>query len=775
MKKIQDLDKDIQKHIDFADKVVIPKFKKYKHPAEQFDKSLLELKKLKERCSNSLQSKSHICLIGNTGAGKSTLINAILKLDLLPTSNHANCTAVATEIAHCENSHFVVELEFMTRAEWEKEIKTLQDYYSDTIEEGEHAQINERDKRRYEIMTGESWDALTRRAKRNQSGASDLFSAPPMPSFNQLKEEVRGAIMAGRILKEFQTASDVKHYLEQKLGETISPLWPAVKRLVIQCPVGTIPPGIVLMDLPGIDDPNPARNEVAFHAVKKANHFWVVYSVKRPPGKALEKLIIHSGLLKKLIGDGRVRALSILGTHTDDVGTLRDARNTLGLPETCDKKTIIEKRSEVAERNARKQFGDWITETCETLTQGDGQLHSATIKKLREDVENADVILTSAMAYLDGWDEKQGEDSLEWTKISKARALLLKIGARDGIEGEVKRIREEMAQIRNRWRSFFLVLRGILAGQIEQLFSILHAASSTLSNNIQEAKTEIQSNKIHALARMGNLVTSLNNECEQGIARAGDTLERTLGHWSEIHWATLRAICKNSGRYVSQSTERSYDLPQTMIEPLCEKITMPVETLFHKECAELTAAYVAKVLVALSEFTAWVRGLLETKDATTKVLNFWKANTEQMNEIIRFRHQNQSISLETRIKTIRHDMFGALYSQTQNSMNPIFETASKERGAGMKKRMVDMLRLGANAKCRGILENARGEIVRSCGELSFQTKNYLASLSDEAERHLEHSESNAGKSLKSLADQIHANQDSFIESSIETIDQLEAT
>ena len=102
-----------------------------------------------------------------------------------------------------------------------------------------------------------------------------------------------------------------------------------------------------------------------------------------------------------------------------------------------------------------------------------------------------------------------------------------------------------------------------------------------------------------------------------------------------------------------------------MIEPLCEKITMPVETLFHKECAELTAAYVAKVLVALSEFTAWVRGLLETKDATTKVLNFWKANTEQMNEIIRFRHQNQSISLETRIKTIRHDMFGALYSQTQ--------------------------------------------------------------------------------------------------------------
>jgi ATPase subunit of ABC transporter with duplicated ATPase domains len=138
MKKIQDLDKDIQKHIDFAEKVVIPKFEKYNHKAEQFDKSLLELQELKERCSNSLQSKSHICLIGNTGAGKSTLINAILKLDLLPTSNHANCTAVATEIAHCENSHFVVELEFMTRAEWEKEIKTLQDYYSETIEEGEH-------------------------------------------------------------------------------------------------------------------------------------------------------------------------------------------------------------------------------------------------------------------------------------------------------------------------------------------------------------------------------------------------------------------------------------------------------------------------------------------------------------------------------------------------------------------------------------------------------------------------------------------------------------
>jgi hypothetical protein len=202
---------------------------------------------------------------------------------------------------------------------------------------------------------------------------------------------------------------------------------------------------------------------------------------------------------------------------------------------------------------------------------------------------------------------------------------------------------------------------------------------------------------------------------------------------------------------------------------------MPVETLFHKECAGLTEAYVAQVLVVLSEFTAWVRGLLEAKDATTEVLNFWKASTEQVNEIIRFRHQIQIISLETRIKTIRHEMFGALYSQTRNSMNPIFEAASKERGAGMKKRMVDILRLGANEKCRGILENAREEIIRSCLELSFQIKKYLTSLSDEAELYLKHSESNAGQSLKILADQIQANQDSFIESSIETIDQLEAT
>jgi hypothetical protein len=775
MKKIQELEKDIHKHIQFAEKTVIPKFIKYKYPTDQFDKSLVELKKLKERCSASLQSKSHICLIGNTGAGKSTLINAILKLDLLPTSNHANCTSVATEITHHENTHFDVQLDFISRTEWEQENKTIHDDYKDAILEGEHAQIKERDKKRYEIMTGESWDVLIQRAKRAQSNASSLFDGQPLPTFDQLKEEVRKAILAERVSEKFQTASEVKGYLEQKLGEKVSPLWPAVKRLVIQCPPGTIPPGIVLVDLPGIDDPNPARNEVAFRAVKRANHFWVVYSVKRPPGNALEKLIIHSGLLKKLIGDGRVRALSILGTHTDDVGTLRDARNMLGLPETCDKKTIIEKRSEAAERNARKQFGEWITETCAALTFGNGQMHSAAIKKLREDVENADVILTSATAYLDGWDEKREESELEWTKISKARILLSKIGTRDGIEGEVKRIRDELAQVRSRWRSFFLVLQGILGGQTEQLFSILHAASSTLSNNIQEAKTKIQANKIHALSRVENIVKDLNKDCGQEIAKAGDSLEVTVGHWSEIHWATLRAICKNSGRYFSQSTDRRYDLPQSMIEPLCEKITMPVETLFHYECAELTKTFVRQADEALSEFTAWVRGLLEAKEAQTEVSNFWKASTEQMKEIIRFRQANQNISLETRIKTIRHDMFGALYAQTQSSMNPIFEAAGQERGAGMKKRIVDILRSGAKTRCRGILENARDEIVRSCGELSSQIRIYLLSVAEEAERYLNHGESNAGKKLKILASELHEKQDSFIESSIETISLLEAT
>lgn len=61
--------------------------------------------------------QTHIAVVGNTGAGKSCLLNALLDEEaMLPTSAMRACTAVVVEISRAaEGSPYEAEVEFLSR------------------------------------------------------------------------------------------------------------------------------------------------------------------------------------------------------------------------------------------------------------------------------------------------------------------------------------------------------------------------------------------------------------------------------------------------------------------------------------------------------------------------------------------------------------------------------------------------------------------------------------------------------------------------------------
>ncbi|KAK4691905.1 hypothetical protein P7C70_g9241, partial [Phenoliferia sp. Uapishka_3] len=70
-----------------------------------------------------------IAVVGSTGAGKSSLINALLDSDaLVPTNSMRACTAVVTEIAYnFKDDKIRAEVEFLTPEEWKAELAVLRD------------------------------------------------------------------------------------------------------------------------------------------------------------------------------------------------------------------------------------------------------------------------------------------------------------------------------------------------------------------------------------------------------------------------------------------------------------------------------------------------------------------------------------------------------------------------------------------------------------------------------------------------------------------------
>ena len=119
----EQLELGVEKGVELLEGMKRPIMDKIPHSADaaQWVQQIENLQK------QAAKTKTIVGVVGNTGAGKSPVINAMLDEErLVPTNCMRACTAVVTEISynHGENP-YRAEIDFITVADWEKELETL--------------------------------------------------------------------------------------------------------------------------------------------------------------------------------------------------------------------------------------------------------------------------------------------------------------------------------------------------------------------------------------------------------------------------------------------------------------------------------------------------------------------------------------------------------------------------------------------------------------------------------------------------------------------------
>lgn len=256
------LESEVQKGMELLAKLAKPLSAQQVSPdAQQWLSQVTNLQKQK------INSPTIIGVVGETGSGKSSTINALLDEDrLLPTSCMRACTAVVTELSwnnsEDENERYRAAIEFISAQEWERELKII---FQDLIDGGSGNVSN--DSTNGETEAGVAYakikavyPRLTREEMAN-STVERLMDAKEVRDILGTTKTVsnKNADIFYKRLNRFVDSAEKEKGKKKEKGEAYAmEYWPLIKVVRVQTKADALSTGAVVVDLPGVHDSNAA-------------------------------------------------------------------------------------------------------------------------------------------------------------------------------------------------------------------------------------------------------------------------------------------------------------------------------------------------------------------------------------------------------------------------------------------------------------------------------------------------------------------------------------
>uniref|UniRef100_A0A093UP25 Nuclear GTPase SLIP-GC n=1 Tax=Talaromyces marneffei PM1 TaxID=1077442 RepID=A0A093UP25_TALMA len=294
------------------------------------------LKSIENLQKQAEQPKTIVGVVGNTGAGKSSVINAMLDEErLVPTNCMRACTAVVTEISYnYEEIPYRAEIEFITENDWEKELHIL---FSDLLDSNGNVsrEASNQDseagvayakikavypKYTHEMLTKTTAEKLLKHpaVQKVLGGKKNIADSNPEAFYKHLQSYVDSKEKTTGVEKKPAKPSMEMEY------------WPLIKVVRIYVKAAALSTGAVIVDLPGVHDSNAARARVAEGYMKQCTGLWIVAPITRAVDDKAAKSLLGETFKRQLKMDGGFDSVTFICSKTDDISIL-EAQESLGL------------------------------------------------------------------------------------------------------------------------------------------------------------------------------------------------------------------------------------------------------------------------------------------------------------------------------------------------------------------------------------------------------------------------------------------------------------
>lgn len=661
-----------------------------------------------------------VSVIGGTGAGKSTLLNALVGARLLPVGNLDACTSAVCEIGHSDNVYYSAEVEFISRESWRHEVELLIGDLAAVEGDGEAAAPEnqvERSARKKLSVVYKLGDNHAPIDVRNLEEPPDIsqaldagvvrFSAPELVDFR----------------KQVALYLDSKHHF-----------WPIVKSVSIRGPFPALASGAKLVDLPGLDDPNEAREEVTKNHLKTCRFVWVVFNLKRLLTKHVIDLLNSDVFLRQIVMDGRADALTLVSTASDDMD-FDSAREEFGMDESATDAEVVLARNRKAHESLSRQLNE-LSHRIIYLAGGDREKSQAVGEVFRQ----TETFTVSAKEYLRLRGLSQARtailEDLEQTEVPALCRHMDQICMRDGVQAQADLHHQQLDLLLKEVDREIRSQRVSLEGQAEAT----HRQKKLIAEVLLQAKKLLHvklqyANKSYCQSLEAS--ESLFGEKLRGAVAAGKReLQNVVSRWYGLAWQTLRAIVRRQGTYVGSIGKQ--DFPADVANPILDAITSSWTEFFEEKLGAGLDKGTTELKELAEEFSKTmldsVNEIMETSDETGANL---RKIFQTTGEVIAEQMRQTKLKMRQRIDQRRRTLYEKIPEHIRGNLQPAFGEAALISGPGQKNRIVDLLANRARSISEVMYQDSEQAIYQGVGELGHWLRQEFQQMIETVDRHTE--------------------------------------
>lgn len=541
---------------------------------EEFDRDCGRLQK----ASSFLGEELSVCFLGNSGVGKSTLINALTGggQAVVPSGGVGPLTAQALTVRYGASPKIAAEyhsrerlnqLVFGLENSWKSELgapgEELADLtdeegeslFADMVAEVEEDELSNRERQRRDtksvaelLITGKQSADVTIRylvdGLRDALGHGRPWATEANPEDAQRIARIRGALALAKKGERFVregTPSELASVLNDHACGFLAPL---IRTATVWWNSPLLQSGVTLIDLPGLGVIGDPRPEITRKFIRESAKALVLVVDHRGVTEPVAQLLRQSEFLNRLLHtsdepEGNP-VLLIAITKVDDIARTR---------RLADKSRSFAAHFAAVCDEMVPFIRNQLRNELESIWKDDGELHRAKQEVIDRLLATLRVHPISAVEFeaLVSDDEPRLQDVLQ-TNIPAIAASL----------GEIREIREQ-ERVR-RVETFFESLRDGVVSQI-RLVEAQWADEARLAEEIEQLRRDLEAFMVPLRTRFATLQGQyrefLRQTAPQRIAdlvtlgkeRSRNQIGKYLRKIGTAHWATLRASVRKGGRF----------------------------------------------------------------------------------------------------------------------------------------------------------------------------------------------------------------------------------